>query len=582
MVALLNSAVQYVDSTQWAAVAAYPGALTLTSAGVLCTNTANSPALGNERVYVAITGGTTGASEPTFTTTKGASNTDGSVVWMECTGQPGVNGDTLNSPVWGATLGTTQGQIIYDSVSASLQMVLVAGTTGSSLPAFSATAGTATADNTVTWHSLGLASSFGAFAAAHKRILNADAGSWQTVVPAKIYIGDDHAPSQGSALTLAGGQGTAAAPNQYLTVSHLVAPPTSVTTGSSEAVTGAFNLNVQGYGYYYGINFLAGNAANNANMEWGGNAAGNLVLENCTSTLNNTFAGATLGLGASNAQAFTITLINPTFIFGNTSQNIQQYDGNIIVINASVAQSGSIPSVLIKHNAVAGGTLLIRDSDLSKITGTLLNPNSEAGNLFTILENCKLGSGVAMTTGAFLDGASTLKVHNCDSGSKNYRFYESGYLASVQQETTIVDTTNPASNGAQTISWNISTSSSVAFGQPYVSPEIAQWCNLVTGSHTATIQIDSNVALTNAQVWMELEYLGSSATPVGSVITSRVAPLASATVYPTSSDIWGGSQTSQQYMQVSFSPALAGYIKVRIYVAIPSATIYVNPLILVV
>ena len=162
MAALANNARQYVGSVEWGNVAAYPAGHP--AAGALCTNTANTPALGNERVFVCIIAGTSNGSVPTFTNTKGAiagPNSDGSS-WQECTGQPGVNGDITNSPVWPTSSTVTLGQIIYDSTSGSLQICSVSsGNTLGSKPTFSATAGVITNDSSNRWTSLGLASSFG-------------------------------------------------------------------------------------------------------------------------------------------------------------------------------------------------------------------------------------------------------------------------------------------------------------------------------------------------------------------------------------------------------------------------------------
>src|SRR5574340_1230192 len=59
-----------------------------------------TPAVGNERCFVCITGGATGATEPTWTVTRGAKNTSSSAVYQECTGIAALNGDMTNTPTW--------------------------------------------------------------------------------------------------------------------------------------------------------------------------------------------------------------------------------------------------------------------------------------------------------------------------------------------------------------------------------------------------------------------------------------------------------------------------------------------------
>jgi hypothetical protein len=583
MAALANSKVQYVSSALWATVAAYPGSLTLTAAGVLTTNTLNSPALGSERVFIAITGGTTGASTPTWTTTKGASTTDGSVVWMECTGQPGVNGDTSDSPVWGASLTTTQGQIIYDATSSSLQMVLVAGTTGSgSAPTFSATAGTATSDNTTTWHSLGLASNFGAGAAPHKRVLNADAATWQTVTPALILIDANHNESQASAMTLAGGQGSASASNSYVSITMSgTMPPTSVTVGASIATTGANALNIQGYGSWYGVTTSCAGGGSNASGLTIAGATGVLYCESCTFTEASTASNTAITLGDSNIAANGAKLVNCAFTFSSTGQLLIINSGNTEILGGSVAATGTVPSIMAKYSTSSfSGNAIIRDCNLSQIIGTLVNFNLVAGPGSLTIENCSLGSGVSMVTGTPVNSSALFKMHNCDSGTKNYRFYETGYLATIQQETTVVDNTNKSTNGTTQWSVNLTTTANTSFGQPYVMDFAPfEWQNTTGSPVTIQIQLASGVTLNNKQIWMEVEYPGSSSTPLGSLTTSRASNvLATPVNYTTSSDSWGGSQTSFQYMSVTFTPQMVGPIKIRIYCAVSSTTIYINPM----
>jgi hypothetical protein len=579
MTALNNSKMQYVSSASYAAMTAWAGS-TVTAAGTLIRQ-ATTPAVGNERAFVCIVAGTTNSSEPTWTVTKGAKNTDNTVTWQECTGQPGVNGDTTNSPVWGATLTVVLGQIIYDSTSGALQICSVAGTTGSSTPTFSATAGVTTTDNTVTWTSLGAHGNFGAWAAPHARITNADAATWQTVIPAKIFIRNNHAETSSSAISLAGGQGTGASPNQYLSVGATV-PPTSVSSGASVSTTGNTNISITGNGYYYGISFNLGTGANTPAFSIA--KSGPQFYESCSFNITATGATALTSFGTASSNSGFGDFLNCTFTFANAAQTLTFYGGNTIIRGGSVAATGTVPTTLITPNNGQGFTLLIRDCDLSAITGTLFSFGSSNNAGVATLSNCKLGAGVAMTTGASTNAAGpTFRLTNCDSGNKTNRFYEGNFLGTMQQETTIVDNTNIATNGTSQISWNLTTTANASLGQPYQSSNLTQWNLLTSGSHTATIQINSNVSLTNDQIWMELECLDTSGFPIGTLVSSRASDvLVSPTTYTTSSDSWGGALTHQQYMQVTFSPAFIGYIRVRVYVAVPSTTIYINPLILVV
>ncbi len=81
---------------------------------------------------------------------------------------------------------------------------------------------------------------------------------------------------------------------------------------------------------------------------------------------------------------------------------------------------------------------------------------------------------------------------------------------------------------------------------------------------------------------MELEYPGNASFPLGSIVSSRIADLATtATAVTTSAAAWGGSPANTQKMQVTFTPQMVGPIKARIYVAKKSITVYVDPVITV-
>lgn len=598
MAALANPAFLYVGSDVYTAVSAW-AATTSTAPGKLIRPTA--PALGNERVFCAIqtTTQNTGGSEPAWPTTKGGSIADGSVTWIEVTGQPAVNGDVTNTKDWNSAKSNTVavGQIIKNVAANLLLIATTGGTSGSGAePTWNTGIGATTADNTVTWTSLGLPSAFAAFAAPHARILNADAATWQTVAGGnKIFVSASHAESQGSALTLSGGQGTIANPNQYLCVANNVAPPTACTTGASVTTTGAFALGLQLIGTYVGINLSSATGANNISLNVGTTAGFNtehaLTLENCGFNLGGTTGGSVVFGNTDPASATNgyINVINPTFTATATSHKIAVQNANVTIIGGKMAATGTVPTTAFTTTIDTIINAEIRDFDMSAVTGTILSIATGGGENvggFFNMHNCKIGSGVAMTSGGPSGGPGDLKfrMHNCDNGTKNYRFYEKDYLGTVQQETTIINNAG-ATDLTQRLSFNIATSANTHFNNPYVLEytPIAAWQDTTGSSKTATIEIAGSATLTNADIWMELEYPGSSASPLGSVVNCRAADiLATPANVTTSAASWGGSPAFTQKLQVTFTPQMKGWIKARIFVAKPSITVYIDPLLTVV
>ena len=115
--------------------------------------------------------------------------------------------------------------------------------------------------------------------------------------------------------------------------------------------------------------------------------------------------------------------------------------------------------------------------------------------------------------------------------------------------------------------------------QPLELDEMVAW-NTLTGSRTVTVEIASNATLTNADVWMEVEYPGSASYPQGSVVTTRLAsqlPTASGAALASSSASWASSPGTAQKLVATIAPAAAGPIKARVFIGKASQTLYVDP-----
>ncbi len=574
---IANPTKWYCGSTKWSAITAWATGASI-SAGALRRQNA-TPTVNNERVFVAIVAGTTHATtEPTWILTKGAKTTDNTVTWQECTGQPGINGDTTNSPVWAASQAATLGQIIYVSSNGSLQICTTAGTTKSApAPSFSATAGTTTADNTATWTSLGLASGFGAWAAPHSRIKNAETATWMANGDT-CWISDNHAETAAAALSMYT-TGAANLPKYFICVDDATAPPTAVATTATVTTTGANTITLgsaSGYQYSYGITFSAGSGAVASRVLCGNNVG---YFENCTFAFPGT-SGSTTGninSGGGNYNVFK----NCSWTFGATSYQLSFRGGRAEIINGTFAATGSVPTTLFTADSGNAAIAVVRDSDLSNISGALMTV-TQAGNTWLEVLNCKVHASVSLTTGTASGPANNgVRMHNCSSTTPNYVIRNGFYEGTLTHETTTVNNAG-ATDGTQRVSWKVITASTVVFPSPFAVEQIIQWQDTTGGSKTATVEIAGAGTLTNAEIWMELEYPGSSATPIGSVVSSRVADLLATPSNVTSSAAsWGGSPAVTQKLQVTFTPQMKGPIKARIYISKPSTTVYIDPLITV-
>lgn len=583
------------STTGYYAVPVWPGALAAVTAGTWCRQL-TTPAVGSERCFVCVVAGTTGAAEPVWVVTRGAdsaANVDGTVKWMECTGMAGPCGDFTNAPVWVASRVVTLGEVYYDSVSGSLQAATTGGTSKSgAAPSFSATAGVTTADNTVTWTSLGPTSNYTtAFKYPHARLTNAFASTWGAAGNS-FYAASTSAESWTTiTLSVAAGTspGTLAAPCSVYSVPSSSAPPTSVLAGASITTTtsNSINIGAAGYCYFYGITFNCGTGNNNTVLNIGGSSNTSLnTFDTCNFNLISTHAGGNLtteiNIGGGNNTPEGTVLYNCNLTFGNTSQSIGTGNNSTCfsMYGGSIAATASAPTTLFTATGGHGQWIFLRDVDLSGITGTLINWNNlGAAAEQLILQNCKLGAGVTPASSSVLGYTSYTKMHNCDSAATNYRYYFNNAFGTAQQETTVVRSGSLATNGTTPLSWNLTSTVNSRYISPFISEEVAQWNDNSGSAKTATIYLTTNTTLNNNDFWAEVEYPSSSSVPLGTSVNSRMVPLVTPTALTTDSSTWGGGITNKYSIQLSFTPQMKGPVKLRFYLAKASVTVYVDPFI---
>lgn len=574
-----GSTTGYYAVPQWAALHAY-------SAGSIVRQLA-APAVNSERIFACIIAGTSLAAEPTWVLTYGAKTAESAgPTWMEITGRAGVNGDTTNAGTWTASRVYVLGQLIYDSVTTAIQIITTAGTAKSgSPPSFSATAGVTTTDNTATWTSLGLAGGFAAWANPSARLATLLSNTFM-IAGNICYVAKTHAETQASVYALISGtNGTAALPLKIICTDTTNAPPQSsdVTIGASVSTTGASALTLGGslspfYWYMYGLTLSAGSAANAATLSISQTNGGlvNTMFDNCTFKLNNTATtsriainGFTSGAGQSFAD-----IRNCAFVFGNASQSAQIDPGVSVMQNCTFAATGTVPTTLFGFNGNQEANIVIRDCDISAVTGTLM---ALAGNGDIYFENCKFGSGVTLSSGTAASQMGTkLKIHNCDSGSTNYRYADIAFGGTIIQETTIVRTGSLATDNTTPISWNVTTNANPTFYTPFVSEEISVWNDTTGSTVTITLYLISNTTLNNNDFWAEAGYAGTSSFPLGLTVSNRMAILGTPAALTSDTSTWGGS-TNKYKIVITCIPQNKGPLKVRFYAAKASATTYVDP-----
>lgn len=503
-------------------------------------------------------------------------------IWYECTGNPATNGDLTNALTWtqqhSSSTTVTTGLIIYDATSASLQLITTGGTIGASSPAFSATAGTVTTDNTAKWTSLGAASNFQYWKAPHDRLANMLASTWGAAGDT-YYVGDDHAETQSSAMTLTF-SATVASPNSVYCVDHTAnAPPTgsNLKTTATITTTGTSSNNITGYAYVYGIGFFVASGAVNAAANIGNSSKSSLTFEACSFSIVCTGGGLGAGIlfaGAGNAGGDGSFLFkNTTVTFGNTGQGIRVANGFFTWKNTNSAIGGTPPSAVIAATNGAQGTAVLDGIDLSAL-GAGATVVAGQGGVHTQILNCKLGASVTVgATPSSYGGRTDLVIS--DSGATGYRQESYQFAGTLTTSTAVY---NNASDGVTPISWQIVTTTNASRAFPFECFQIVQWVAAGTFANTAIQVTSATASLTNANIWVEAEYLGTSGFPISSLASSAPANLLTAGS-ALAAGTWATGSAGNNYKLAvpSFTTAIAGYVRFTVKVALASLTVYVDP-----
>ena len=399
-----------------------------------------------------------------------------------------------------------------------------------------------------------------------------------------IYVANTHAESTAAAVSW-GWVGTLASPTRIICADKTSgAPPATLSTAGAVSTSGANSqLTISATGgaaaiYWYGLTFTSGvgDTGNSGIISQSTSQLGN--VENCNFVVATTSATQGNISLASSAQSRVVAK-NCTFKFANAGQTVST--GSEITINGgSLAAGGTSPTVMFTSSSA--GLMWIDGFDFSNASAGI-NLVAGTGKLNAKLRNCKLPAAWsgALTTSTLIQGAR-IELNNTDSTGSNYRVIIMDAFGQLDSETTLVRT-GGANDGVTGLSWKIVTTANAKYDLPFLCTEVCEWNSLTGSPVTATIEIlhDSATKLKDSEVWIEVEYLASSAAPLGSFINdSSGSILASGADQTASSSTWtttGMSNPNKQKLSVTFTPQMAGVVHAVVKVAKASYTLYVDP-----
>lgn len=369
----------------------------------------------------------------------------------------------------------------------------------------------------------------------------------------------------------------------------------SVDKNTNEVTTGAFighsslNRSISFRGnltglYVCGVTFYVASGGTDfiAFYNAPSNAAA-AVFESCSFVIINNSIYFRFYMGHSSTASLVILnleFLNCSFQYGHISQYIEVGNAFLNFINCSMAVGSIYPTTLIRNGS--GGTIV-------SLIGCDLSNNDEIfsqgsyGQVTGVLRQCRMKSGFVLLNSTMTGSSVNATLLDCDSGDVHYRMAHADYFGTLQIDTGIYCNDNIADTP---LSWKIVSMATASAAMPYKTPWISVY-HSGTSAITPYLEIlrsGSSTAFTDAEVWAEWSYKGTSGSTRASIANDRFGPLGTPANQTTSSKTasdWTGENATSWFGKIgpaaSITPVEAGDLSFRICVGAPSTTVYVDP-----
>jgi hypothetical protein len=385
------------------------------------------------------------------------------------------------------------------------------------------------------------------------------------------------------------------------------------TAGAVESVgaaAAAFSINKAATSNFF-IYGITGNGGTNISASCDINLFSNatnansfLYLSSCTLDVKAASTSAQLNIGQSGTsfgeQSTKVTALNCTFICSGSRAGTLSLLGSKLfleLINPTFSMTGGTkPAILFDMGLVGDeAVVVIRDGDISGYnvsSGAYFNVANFASTRVTI-QNCKTSSTPALTTGTWsANGTGNLLVLNADSANTLYVFHYDNAYGTLDAETTDFVTTGGAHFNGSPIAWKVVTKSTASEFAPFILPPLVIW-NTTTTAQTSAIeiaQVNGAAALTDRQIWSDLDYPASASFPNGSWQSNRSGQpfVGTGVAHATSTNPWtvpniGASPVTQKLQSgtattpATFTAAAVGPIQSKISIGVATLTLWINP-----
>ena len=482
---------------------------------------------------------------------------------------------------WAATTAYTLGQIIRPTAAVAGKKIAyrctTAGTTASSEPTWGLTLGGTTTSSTAVFTAVN-SDTYGWTAAAGDAatVTNAATTSFATAGDT-IFLSSDHSETTAASTNILNtiGGGWTSLTTAVLSVTRAGSvPPAAADLTSGAAITmQTLYLDSAKPVYIQGVTFAA---SSGGNIVFNQLNYGSVYLKNCALQITGAVAGAKLVA----ADYADVTLDNTSISFSNAGQTISlTASADLTWINTAAPLAGTAVTSLFSATNIMS-CAVCRGVDFSAYTGTLLYVSVSSAVEKLVLDSCKIAASATMLSGTPYSNGAIVELVNCWDGTnvRNERYTTGG---STVTERTITLTGGAADDVG---SFSLKMVSGSARIDKWVAPIASFWIDVentaVGVSKIATVEIVASASLYNDEVWLLLEYMGASGTPLATLATSQPATILTAhAAVPTSSAAWNSSPATPvyQHLQVTFTPQRAGRVRARVMLGKASTTVYVDP-----
>lgn len=411
------------------------------------------------------------------------------------------------------------------------------------------------------------------------------AGATGGVAGDRYLVSSAHTESNGSSTSI-NYASSATEPVQVLSVSEAAGSGAVALQKGAQVLMSASsaNLAIATAGYFYGIVFTAGTS---------GAATSTISLGNSSSLSQRVwFDSCDFVLAGGGSQRVYVN--SSTY---NKVSHVVWRGCNVKMVNAS-QRIGVYGTMEWRGGSLMAGSActVLMEVGLSSRHGVVnvIGVDLSAGPSNMALVGNALGTGLVRFIGCQLPPNWTgnlvnafdlvgmrVEMINCDSGDTNYRMWIEEKVGSIKTETALVRA-GGASDGDTPISWKMASSGNTHIHSPLFSNDMVLR-NTTTGSAiTLTVEIlhDSVTALKDNEVWLEVDYLGTSGYPLVSNTSNRSDVLSAGNAHASSSATWtttGMSNPNKQKLSVTITPQEVGPITARVAMVKPSYTVYVDP-----